>query len=159
MEGNYPGSLLEPWELPGSSLNSSRIEIRSACSPSELFFMAAMCFARKRRWRECAGHCALGCGLGRRGKDRCRPPALQLRSAMRGRRNHAGKKHAAGVCPVQARWERAGPCDVGRDLARRGKNWRCPPTLRLCSASKEKTTTKKHVGGKTPTPVAGVCPA
>ncbi|XP_040983228.1 uncharacterized protein LOC121233630 [Aquila chrysaetos chrysaetos] len=148
VEGNYPGSQLEPWELPGSSPNSSRIEIRSACSPSEFFFMAAMCFARKRRWREYAGRCALRCGLGQRGKDQRRPPALQLHSATRGRRNHTGKKHAAGVCPVQARWECAGPCDVGRDLARRGKNWRCPPTSRLCSASKEKNKKKKHVGGK-----------
>lgn len=58
-------------------------------------------------------------------------------------------EHAAGVCPVQARWEHAGPCELGRDLARRRKIGAV--LLHRDSAlpaREEKRKKNKHVGGK-----------
>jgi len=113
--GSSPGSFLDPPEIPFVS------------KPGAL----ARSSAEFSWWVRCGLHTSsVGASaldparsvvsLGRSEGSRRRGPASRLSSAARGRRNRAetGSKkqpHAAGVCPVQACWEHAGPCELGHD--------------------------------------------
>lgn len=158
MEGNYPGSQLEPWELPGSSLNSSRIENRSACSPSELFFMAAMCFARKRRWCEYADAARLVVAWDGGGKTSA--ILLHCSSALPCEEEETTLGRNTQL--ESARFKCAGSV---LDPAMLAMTWhggvKTGGVLPHCDSAlpARKKQKKKHVGGKKTTPVAGVCPA